>query len=474
MTIEAYRIPNAGPFDARPLAFANRARYRGLGATAPAGVLAVSADALPAARRYGLVLEAAAGGASAATAPDIRVAIYAGVAIGYPYWGYYAHALLSIGRTFEAIDADDILDGALDHIDLLVLPGGFATWGLDRAEAKTGVDDRVSTFIRAGGRVLGSCGGAFYLSSGRPGWLGALDATPRFTQEYLSTGAGLVSISEFDEGLAAGLPEAVELPYFHGPIYTCATRTAQTGARFRDFVAATGAFIENPLSQAFFDRAMHGAPAVLHARMGRGAVLAFSPHPEMGEFVRKGMILDTYVRRFLPIRGEQVMDETVRFLGGDDSAGFRLIENAVELLQTMSPISGESTRPRRPEPEQGVLTALIEAMQGHVTMLLDRVETIGSNQDPVFRSLLAKEVERRRTELADLLPRLHTCFVARRAAPDIARALVASLKAAGRHGERAVADGPAESLVLAELPLRICSVAVRLETIDRAFIGVNE
>ena len=46
----------------------------------------------------------------------------------------------------------------------------------------------------------------------------------------------------------------------------------------------------------------------------------FSPHPEMGDLLRKWIALDGYVRKYLPIRGPKVMQETLRFYCADELA----------------------------------------------------------------------------------------------------------------------------------------------------------
>jgi hypothetical protein len=67
--------------------------------------------------------------------------------------------------------------------------------------------------------VLASCGGAYYLSRGRPAWLGVAAARPVFTQEYLSTGVGVVTCALAPGPHRLGLPPTLEIPYYHGPVY---------------------------------------------------------------------------------------------------------------------------------------------------------------------------------------------------------------------------------------------------------------
>ena len=106
-------------------------------APAEAGDYVVDAApaALEAVRPLGLAMSPFTGkvpaGARRLTAP--AVALFTGDATGYPYWGYYALCLLRLGLHYIPVDGRAIAAGALDAANLFVIPGGFATWGLDAA-----------------------------------------------------------------------------------------------------------------------------------------------------------------------------------------------------------------------------------------------------------------------------------------------------------------------------------------------------
>jgi hypothetical protein len=295
-------------------------------------------DSLAAAARRAGLPAAAVSGDSAAPAQTERaialprIVLYCGAAIGYPYYAYYSHCLWSLGLAYRRATAADIAGGILDDADVLILPGGFATWGLDRIENQVGVDDAIRAFLARGGAGIGSCGGAYYFSQGRPHWLGVLDAKPRYTHEYLYTGAGLLNVRLDDAALRRDLPESMELAYYHGPVYERGDRRARTGATFESHIMSTRLFIDNPLDADRFDRIMRDRAAILSSDAPNGRVVGFSPHPEMGEFLRKAMALDGYVRKYLPIRGRKTMDETLRFYATEDCLSFRLVLNAALML----------------------------------------------------------------------------------------------------------------------------------------------
>src|SRR5262249_51251708 len=150
------------------------------------------------------------------------------------------------------------------------------------------------------------CGGAFYLSAGRPHWTGSAAAKPRWTHEYLSTGVGLVSVALRDGPLALGCAPTLEIPYYHGPVWDAVGAGITVAGTFSDLLFTGGLFSAHPLAPALFERSMRGQAATLSCAGERGRAVLFSPHPEMGDLVRKYLVLDAYARRYLPIRGEAV------------------------------------------------------------------------------------------------------------------------------------------------------------------------
>jgi hypothetical protein len=215
-----------------------------------------------------------------------------------------------------------------------VLPGGFATWGLDRGEGTPGADAEVRNFMAGGGVCIGACGGANYLSMGRPGWIGAAATCPRYPHEYLYSGVGVVSLKIEDPLFGIGLPPTIDLPYYHGPIYETWGAGVRPLARFHEHCFPGRLFIDNPLERSFFDTEMRGRAAILSTDGPRGRAILLSPHPEMGDLVRKYIALDGYVRHYLPIRGRRVMDETMAFYRSVDAPSFRMLLNASNILMS--------------------------------------------------------------------------------------------------------------------------------------------
>lgn len=290
-----------------------------------------------------------------------RIALLAGACSAYPYYGYYALALLRLGYVFTIVDGEDIARGALDTHDLFVLPGGFSNWTLDLKENTKGADDAVRRFLLRGGTVVGSCGGAYYFSRGRPGWLGVADARPFNTQEYLRTGVGVLTCSILDERLGLGLPPSLEIAYFHGPVWDELGEATEPLMEFRDFYGHGRLFINNALSRDIFERDMQGRIAALRTHGRRGRSILFSPHPEMGDLLRKYMALETYIPRYQAIRGDLVMRETLATFRPEESRSFLLILNAIEDLATEPSAFARPEGADRAQPDTNGLAAQWQA-----------------------------------------------------------------------------------------------------------------
>jgi len=126
----------------------------------------------------------------------------------------------------------------------------------------------------------------------------------------------------------------MEVPYYHGPIYDLLGPGIEVAATFRELALQGRLAIDNPLDRDKFRHDMAGKPAILLATGNRGRGVLFSPHPEMGDLIRKYMALDGYVRRYLPIRGVDTMRDTLRHYRVADSPSFRLVQNAIDELMT--------------------------------------------------------------------------------------------------------------------------------------------
>jgi hypothetical protein len=296
-----------------------------------------------------------------------RIALLAGRAAAYPHFAYYAMALARLGFDVELIDGAAIAAGALARCDLLVLPPGGAVWGLDAAEGVTGADTAVRDFLAGHGAALGSGGGAAYLSSGRPGWLGIAPVRPVYTHEYLSTGVGVVSVRLGADSIGFGCPPTLEMPYYHGPVFAELDCAVSSAAIFERLTMPGNLLIANPLDDEAFARAMAGQTAILRAETLRGRAVLFSPNPEMGELVRKYIALEGYVPRYLASGGETAMAAALRHYRPLEAPSWRLILNAIHSLMLRRGPPGVAPAPPVPpqpsDPEVRLTDAAEAALQ---------------------------------------------------------------------------------------------------------------
>lgn len=296
-----------------------------------------------------------------------RIALFAGAAASYPFFAYYAMALARLGFDFELVDGEAIASGVLSRFDLLVLPSGFSVWGLDAAEGVVGADIAVRQFLAGDGAAIGSGGGAFYLSTGRPGWTNAALARPIYTHEFLRTGVGIVSLLLGRDSIGFGCPPTVEMPYYHGPIFAELDRAVSSAGTFERLVMPGHLFVPNPLDNGFFQSEMAGQTAIIRAETRRGRAVLFAANPEMGDLIRKYIALDGYIVRYLPIRGEAAMADTLRHYRPLDPPCWRLILNAIHSLMLRFEPPGAmpawSTPAQPQEPRVRLTTSLDGALR---------------------------------------------------------------------------------------------------------------
>ena len=295
-------------------------------------VIDVPAALAEALRLRGFVLRDADRMPEAPRVMPMRAVVLSGKASAYPYYGYYALALSRLGIAYRSVAGADIATGALDGENILVLPGGFSNWSLDAKEETEGADQAVRAFFLDGGAAVVSCGGAYYLAKGRPTWLGLADARPNITQDYLRTGVGITTCRIADGPLRRGLPPTLEIPYFHGPAFDEIGSNCRALAHFRDLVTSGRLFIDNPLTPDTFATHMKERIAILSTDGPRGRAILFSPHPEMGDLLAKYMLLESYIPHYLPIRGAQVMQETLTAARPEELRSYLLVLNAMEMM----------------------------------------------------------------------------------------------------------------------------------------------
>ena len=211
---------------------------------------------------------------SAAAQPPLKVAVYADAGpsgIGAVEWFRLVEE--SPELELHLVDGAAVRAGALEGLDLLVMPGGsskteFTTLGTNGIQ-------RMKAFIRNGGGYIGTCAGCCLLMDGTDRrarmmpWdrAGAEEATLYPTVQVNEKGAA-----------ALGIAKGAHRMRYHGGPFLWPTTNVIAEARFESWgtLDAEGCMKGkvNPKKRMF------GATAIVGGTYGKGRVFVTSCHPE--------------------------------------------------------------------------------------------------------------------------------------------------------------------------------------------------
>lgn len=219
-----------------------------------------------------------AASATIATAADpIKVAIY-DHSDGSARGPKNLRKVLSDTEHFECIKVtpEEIRNGALDKVDVLIMPGGSGSGQAKKLEESG--RERIREFVRNGGGYIGICAGS-YLASSCYDWSLNLINAEVIDRAHWARGTGQVILSLTPEGqklLGNSEPE-VEVYYGQGPLLgpnnTEGLPPYESLAKYKTEIAKKGA----PSG------VMPGTDAIARAPYGKGRVFCFSPHCEVSE-----------------------------------------------------------------------------------------------------------------------------------------------------------------------------------------------
>lgn len=180
--------------------------------------------------------------------------------------------LLYYSPQFEVtlIDGQDLREGKLDGLDLLVIPGGDSE-SQYRSMQESGAE-AIRKFIRNGGAYYGVCAG-FHCAINKPTRVRLLP------YEHIPAGYGNVAdlriqLSEEGGKLLDITPGNYIIRYSQGPI-------VRPGKSVGENFAKTLAIYKGnitPLNRRGID--MYDTPAIIYGEYGKGKVIATSFHPE--------------------------------------------------------------------------------------------------------------------------------------------------------------------------------------------------
>ena len=258
-----------------------------------------------------------------------RVGIYSGRGT-YIEGRVHADTLRRLGFYDQKWLGDlDIYSGALSHVDVFLVPGGWGVKGPDFIPFGGEGRGILEKFIREGGGYLGTCAGSIYLGKR----ITAKDLEPELTLGLLDAdvvacfrGRGLVKVKVVDaeNPVVEGLPEV--FPVYHSGGFVLepyASGNARVAAVFSElymYEAYPWANVEE------LEEMLGKAANIVTGELGKGKIVAFSSHPEYQSYLRQETIrFRTGGRKY------EVGEEVVRM-------GYALEANAIFYLSSGKPV----------------------------------------------------------------------------------------------------------------------------------------
>jgi len=256
--------------------------------------------------------------------PPLKVAVYADAGpsgIGAVEWFRLVNE--SPEMELHLVDGKAIRAGALEGLDLLVMPGGdskaeFTSLGTNGVE-------RLKSFLRNGGGYIGTCAGCCLLMDGEDRrarvmpWnrCGAESQTFFPTFQLNAKGAA-----------ALGLKEGPHVLRYHGGPCMWPTTNVIADANFELW----GTFDAEASMKGKMKLKMYGSAAILGGTYGKGKVFVTSAHPEYFSstlyFVKAAFKYVTGRDVTFPLRSRSPRALTVGFVSG----GIRGVETAETAL----------------------------------------------------------------------------------------------------------------------------------------------
>ncbi len=206
----------------------------------------------------------------------LKAGLYCGLGSRGKFSVYWAKILADSPDTeLVCLDGQDLRDGGLDGLGILVMPGGSGFGQYDSMQEEGA--EAVRRFIRAGGKYLGTCAGlALVLNEGRRV---ALLPFTRIAGHYLRGGGDLEVAFNGKWTRELGLTKANwTIPFHNGPIVVPGESVA--GVRAETMAVGLNAIDEYGRIPAERRDSMVGTPAFVYAACGKGEIIACNCHPE--------------------------------------------------------------------------------------------------------------------------------------------------------------------------------------------------
>ena len=219
------------------------------------------------------MVAAAAACAACANPKPLEVGVFAGVgprSNGCVSWFRLVDSSPEMNLTL--LDADDVRSGALDKLDILVMPGGSSP--AIKRDLKPEGAEKLKSFIRNGGGYVGTCAGCCLLMEETSDVTRGINVIPYARKG--SKGQFLMPVAINDKGAAAMGIKAGEykIRYSAGPVLYPVTNVIE-GASF-DVWGTFASDFDTPKNNLKMD----GMVAIVGGTHGKGRVFAIACHPE--------------------------------------------------------------------------------------------------------------------------------------------------------------------------------------------------
>lgn len=216
---------------------------------------------------------------------------------GQKYSLMILNVLETLGFYTEALSANDVFKGALDHANILVIPGGIHTDKVTEFGSKG--EARVKDFVRRGGGVLGICGGAVLAAQIHDGW-GLLEVerqsgrVPKTMQGpiwikpeagdhplwYGYSSDGFPLALWYGRALHPLSDEVKVLGRYDRPTSDFYIDHELTGSCFSEYLPEEIGTLDKVYDGLANPMTIYGMTAIVEGKYGAGKIIATYPHPE--------------------------------------------------------------------------------------------------------------------------------------------------------------------------------------------------
>lgn len=210
----------------------------------------------------------------------VRVAVFQGAGVGPSSDKLIAALESSEPRLFQVdrITAEEIREGKLSKVDVLVHPGGSGS----KQGKSLGANGRIAVrkFVREGGGYLGVCGGA-YLATNDYSWSLNLIDSKVVDRLHWARGMGNVKLRLSPQGskLFGHHADEMEIFYGQGPLLARREWDDPDVPNYESLAIFASEIAKNGAPRGI----MVGTSAAVRCEFGSGRVFCFSPHPELTE-----------------------------------------------------------------------------------------------------------------------------------------------------------------------------------------------